>query len=159
MERAVATRPRDDSSERSVWATATLAALDGQQCDAQAQPDLIVERNERLARVERRMRNEVLGMDFGFLFDQHAGCCRSATRPTRNVSTSCYDLLASEARVASYVAIAKGDVQTRHWFRLGRTVTPVLRRRTHLLVRLDVRVPDAAARDAITGRQPVGAHG
>ena len=38
---------------------------------------------------------------------------------------SCYDLLASEARLASFVAIAKGDVPTRHWFRLGRPVTPV----------------------------------
>ena len=38
---------------------------------------------------------------------------------------SCYDLLASEARLASFVAIAKNDVPARHWFRLGRTVTPV----------------------------------
>jgi cyclic beta-1,2-glucan synthetase len=36
-----------------------------------------------------------------------------------------YDLLASEARLASFVAIAKGDVPTRHWFRLGRTLAPV----------------------------------
>ncbi len=34
-------------------------------------------------------------------------------------------MLASEARLASFVAIAKGDVPTRHWFRLGRTETPV----------------------------------
>jgi cyclic beta-1,2-glucan synthetase len=38
---------------------------------------------------------------------------------------NCYDLLASEARLASFVAIAKGDVASRHWFRLGRAVTPV----------------------------------
>ena len=38
---------------------------------------------------------------------------------------SCYDLLASEARLASFVAIAKGDVPARHWFRLGREVTPI----------------------------------
>jgi cyclic beta-1,2-glucan synthetase len=36
-----------------------------------------------------------------------------------------YDLLASEARLASFVAIAKGDVPTRHWFRLGRTLVPI----------------------------------
>ena len=34
-----------------------------------------------------------------------------------------YDLLASEARIASLVAIAKGDVDHRHWFQLGRTLT------------------------------------
>ena len=39
----------------------------------------------------------------------------------RHARPSCYDLLASEARLASFVAIAKGDVPTRHWFRLGRT--------------------------------------
>ncbi|MEO8678116.1 MAG: glucoamylase family protein [Vicinamibacterales bacterium] len=34
-----------------------------------------------------------------------------------------YDLLASEARVASFLAIAKGDVPESHWFHLGRPVT------------------------------------
>ncbi len=38
---------------------------------------------------------------------------------------SYYDLLASEARLASFVAIAKGDVAPDHWFRLGRALTPV----------------------------------
>ncbi len=62
---------------------------------------------------------------------------RRAVRPDRQLLSigyrvtdgtldpSCYDLLASEARLASFVAIAKGDVPTRHWFHLGRTVTPV----------------------------------
>jgi cyclic beta-1,2-glucan synthetase len=36
-----------------------------------------------------------------------------------------YDLLASEARLASFVAIAKGDVPQHHWFHLGRAVTNV----------------------------------
>ena len=31
-----------------------------------------------------------------------------------------YDMLASEARIASLVAIAKGDTEHRHWFQLGR---------------------------------------
>jgi cyclic beta-1,2-glucan synthetase len=34
--------------------------------------------------------------------------------------TSYYDLLASEARLTSLVAIAKGDVPIEHWFALGR---------------------------------------
>ena len=36
-----------------------------------------------------------------------------------------YDLLASEARLASVFAIAKGDVPLEHWFHLGRPVTRV----------------------------------
>ncbi|NLX69821.1 MAG: glycosyl transferase [Clostridiales bacterium] len=38
---------------------------------------------------------------------------------------SYYDLLASEARQASFVAIAKGDIPQKHWFRLGRALTMV----------------------------------
>ncbi|SHI04026.1 Cellobiose phosphorylase [Clostridium collagenovorans DSM 3089] len=38
---------------------------------------------------------------------------------------SYYDLLASESRQASFVAIAKGDVEQRHWFKLGRAMTYV----------------------------------
>src|SRR5208337_722266 len=38
---------------------------------------------------------------------------------------NCYDLLASEARLASFFAIAKGDVPAKHWFRLGRAATPI----------------------------------
>ncbi len=36
---------------------------------------------------------------------------------------SFYDLLASEARLASFLAVAKGDVPQAHWFRLGRPLT------------------------------------
>ena len=41
------------------------------------------------------------------------------------MDASCYDLLASEARIASFVAIAKGDAPELHWFRLGRPMTSV----------------------------------
>jgi cyclic beta-1,2-glucan synthetase len=34
-----------------------------------------------------------------------------------------YDMLASEARIASLVAIAKSDTEHRHWFQLGRALT------------------------------------
>jgi cyclic beta-1,2-glucan synthetase len=39
------------------------------------------------------------------------------------LSKSYYDLLASEARQASYIAIARGEVDPKHWFRLGRRMT------------------------------------
>ncbi|HEY6553209.1 MAG TPA: glucoamylase family protein, partial [Vicinamibacteria bacterium] len=38
---------------------------------------------------------------------------------------SYYDLLASEARLASFIGIAKGDLPETHWFHLGRLVTNV----------------------------------
>ena len=53
-----------------------------------------------------------------------ASSSRSATTSTRAGSTlSYYDLLASECRLASFLAIAKGDVPQEHWFRLGRALT------------------------------------
>ena len=39
------------------------------------------------------------------------------------LSKSYYDLLASEARQASYIAIARGEVDRRHWMRMGRKLT------------------------------------
>jgi hypothetical protein len=38
---------------------------------------------------------------------------------------SYYDLLASEARQTSFIAIAKGDVPYKHWFKLGRRLTKI----------------------------------
>ncbi|MEI7633464.1 MAG: glucoamylase family protein [bacterium] len=41
----------------------------------------------------------------------------------RRRDSSLYDLLASEARLASFVAIAHGQVPQKHWFSLGRQLT------------------------------------
>lgn len=40
-----------------------------------------------------------------------------------HLSKSYYDLLASEARQTSYIAIARGEADRRHWMRLGRKLT------------------------------------
>ncbi len=39
------------------------------------------------------------------------------------LTDSYYDLLASEARLASYIAIANGEIPAAHWFSMGRTLT------------------------------------
>ena len=67
---------------------------------------------------------ELARMDFTLLYDPR----RELFAIGYNVSqhrqdASCYDLLASEARLASYVAIALGQVEQSHWFRLGRSLT------------------------------------
>jgi cyclic beta-1,2-glucan synthetase len=68
----------------------------------------------------------VEAMDFSFLMNSERRLLSIGYRVADGtLDPSCYDLLASEARLASFVAIAKGDVPTRHWFRLGRPVTPV----------------------------------
>ena len=65
-------------------------------------------------------------MDFGFLFDPMRQLFAIGYRVADgSLDSGRYDLLASEARLASFVAIAKGDVPVSHWFRLGRSLTPV----------------------------------
>jgi cyclic beta-1,2-glucan synthetase len=65
-------------------------------------------------------------MDFRFLLDPEKKLLSIGfSVATNRLDTNCYDLLASEARLASLFAIAKGDVETRHWFRLGRAATPI----------------------------------
>ena len=67
-----------------------------------------------------------LSMDFSFLVDPERELLAIGYSADENkLDQSCYDLLASEARLASFVAIAKGDLPSRHWFRLGRTLLPV----------------------------------
>jgi cyclic beta-1,2-glucan synthetase len=65
-------------------------------------------------------------MDFSFLFDHSRKLFSIGYRSTdRSLDPNCYDLLASESRLTSFIAIAKGDVPSSHWFRLARALTPV----------------------------------
>lgn len=69
-------------------------------------------------------RDMAMAMDFAFLLDPDRKLLSIGySVADERLDTSCYDLLASEARLASLFAIAKGDAPTRHWFRLGRTAT------------------------------------
>ena len=45
------------------------------------------------------------------------------------LDSSYYDLLASEARLGSFVAIARGDVPVEHWLAMSRPYGPLRRRR------------------------------
>ncbi|RIL05060.1 MAG: glycosyl transferase [Proteobacteria bacterium] len=98
---------------------AERAALERSARDARA----LARRLAAIADDASRMAN---AMDFGFLFDRERQLLSIGYRVADGtLDPSCYDLLASEARLASFLAIAKGDVPVRHWFRLGRALTPV----------------------------------
>ena len=80
----------------------------------------------RLRTIANTAREMALAMDFAFLLDSERKLLSIGySIPDNRLDSSCYDLLASEARLASLFAIAKGDVSTRHWLRLGRTATPI----------------------------------
>jgi cyclic beta-1,2-glucan synthetase len=72
-------------------------------------------------------------MNFKFLFDEdrhvfHIGFNVESGRMDPNY----YDLIASEARVASLIAIARGDIPQNHWLYLARPLTELGGKRTLL---------------------------
>ena len=84
------------------------------------------EAGARLATLENTARSMALAMEFDFLLNRERLLLAIGYLvPEGTLDPNCYDLLASEARLASFIAIAKGDVPARHWFRLGRAGTPV----------------------------------
>jgi cyclic beta-1,2-glucan synthetase len=105
-------------SELSWW-TGAMAACHQNQLAEPAAP-------ERVKAVAHLARTLALEMDFTFLLqpDKHLLSIGFEVA-TNTLDTNCYDLLASEAQLASLFAIAKGDVETRHWFQLGRAATPL----------------------------------
>lgn len=80
----------------------------------------------RLSSLKRVSMKMFAEMEFGFLFEAERQLLSIGYRVADGtLDPACYDLLASEARLASFVAIAKGDIPARNWFLLGRSLTPV----------------------------------
>jgi cyclic beta-1,2-glucan glucanotransferase len=116
--------------------TELAARADGRD-DSLTRADALIEAFERSASAARSLERRLAAlaaltgqmfdaMKFDFLFDPSRQLLSIGYRVADgSLDPSCYDLLASEARLASFVAIAKGDVPARHWFRLGRAMTPV----------------------------------
>ena len=104
-------------AEARIWCQQTIQAVQTAQPVAQS---LFAELEALANEAEQR----VAVMDFAFVFDAqrklfHIGY--NAT--TGKLDNNYYDLLASEARLASLVAIAKYDVPQSHWIYLGRPIT------------------------------------
>ena len=99
------------------WVDALFAGIEA----AARQAD---ECRRKLLKLARRYESLAWEMDFTLLYNPQrrlftVGFNLEDSRPDR----AHYDLLASEARLASLIAIAKGDTEYRHWFQLSRTLT------------------------------------
>jgi cyclic beta-1,2-glucan synthetase len=67
---------------------------------------------------------ELAQMDYGFLYDKSRDLLTIGYNVTeRRLDSGYYDLLASEARLCSFVAIAQGQLPQESWFALGRLLT------------------------------------
>ena len=94
-----------------------LIALSGSLREASAHA------RDRLLALETlaRQSDELAAMDFTFLLDPARDLFSTGYNVSeRRCDASFYDLLASEARLGSYVAIALGQVSQAHWFSMGR---------------------------------------
>ncbi|KAF3997781.1 GH36-type glycosyl hydrolase domain-containing protein [Glaciimonas immobilis] len=67
---------------------------------------------------------EIAQMEYGFLYDRASHLLAIGYNVSeRRRDASYYDLLASEARLCSFVAIAQGQLPQENWFSLGRQLT------------------------------------
>jgi len=79
-----------------------------------------IEAVERLARLAEHFAT----VEYDFLFDKSCHLLAIGYNVgERRRDSSHYDLLASEARLCSFVAIAQGQLPQEHWFALGRLLT------------------------------------
>ena len=89
--------------------------------------------SKRLHAIAERAHAYAVEMDFRFLYDEKRKLFTIGYHIGSNrVDNSYYDLLASESRLASFIAVAKDDVSVDHWFRLGRSLTTAAGTRTLL---------------------------
>ena len=80
----------------------------------------------RIAAIERLalQSKELARMEYDFLFDPARSLLAVGYHVgERRLDSSYYDLLASEARFSSFVAIAQGELPQDSWFALGRLLT------------------------------------
>ena len=122
IEEAPGSADRDDVV---FWSRRLVEAMEPRAVERE--PQEIVRSLEELADRAAAM---VDAMNFKFLFNSDRKLFAIGYRlpdaegPGR-YDPSFYDLLGSEARLASFIAIAKGDVSQDHWFHLGRALVGV----------------------------------
>ncbi|MBN2060772.1 MAG: cyclic beta 1-2 glucan synthetase [Deltaproteobacteria bacterium] len=81
---------------------------------------------DRIAAIDRLAREagKLAYMEYNFLFDKARHLLAIGYNVAeRRLDSSYYDLLASEARLSTFVAIAQGQLPQESWFALGRLLT------------------------------------
>ena len=113
------------------WCTQAPAALQGREDAVELRASIDRSRAYAEELIDRAIRLAELADDFveetefGFLFDRERQLFSIGFSVTDGrLDSSYYDTLASEARLASFVAIATGQIPHEHWFKLGRSLTP-----------------------------------
>jgi cyclic beta-1,2-glucan synthetase len=121
-------RKREPSGGSAVasWIDRVFKALEGSKWLAGE----MLATGEQLARAGRELSES---MNMRFLYDADRRLFSIGYNVTEGrLDHAYYDLLASEARLGSFVAIARGDIPLEHWFAMSRPYGAVGRRRVLL---------------------------
>jgi len=87
----------------------------------------------RIVHIQRSVRTLSKSINMGFLYnDEHRLFSIGFNVTDGRLDHAFYDLLASEARLGSFIAIARGDIPVDHWFAMSRPYGAIGRRRTLL---------------------------
>jgi cyclic beta-1,2-glucan synthetase len=114
------------SGDLALWAGKLAATCEAHFADSHFDETAIEALRVRLGKLRERARQYAFEMDFSFLMRQDRKLLSIGYRVIeKQLDEACYDLLASEARLTSLFGIAKGDLPTEHWFRLGRPITEI----------------------------------
>src|SRR5690606_2596208 len=114
------------SEELAVWSQKLEKACEAHLGDSHTEAAGAAKLRSKLTALRDRARKYAFEMDFSFLLRRDRRLLSIGYRvEDRQLDEACYDLLASEARLTSLFGIAKGDLPTEHWFRLGRPVTQI----------------------------------
>ncbi|WP_375688886.1 glucoamylase family protein, partial [Bartonella sp. AP57NXGY] len=114
-----------ESARALSWAKCLIDTCNAHHHDATAHCDT-EKLSKKLNRLAIMARQIAFDMKFDFLEQPKRHLLSIGYRVQENkLDENCYDLLASEARLASFFAIAKGDIKLKHWFRLGRLLVPI----------------------------------
>jgi len=143
LRREAAARPVSDDPEQQWWTAAFVRQCDDARKDLQSLvsespsfenaptlQELAAADNagagERLRLIDQLAQRctELAAMNFAFLYDTERDLLAIGYNVTdRRRDPAFYDLLASEARLASFILVAQNQLPQDHWFALGRQLT------------------------------------
>ncbi|GHC75015.1 GH36-type glycosyl hydrolase domain-containing protein [Limoniibacter endophyticus] len=127
LAQAIHTEAQSSESEDVLaWAKLVAKTCEAHMSDTLTDQDNLVALRRQLESLAQRSRQYAFEMDFSFLLREERKLLSIGYRVVeQQLDESCYDLLASEARLTSLFGVAKGDLPTEHWFRLGRPIVEI----------------------------------
>lgn len=118
---------KEENSEFNYWIKKLENEIENKISDI----DCNLYAENRINKIIDNIENIMEDMNFKILYKKERGLFSIGYNLEEDsLGNSYYDLLASEARTASFLSIARNEVETSHWFKLGRAMTNAFRGKT-----------------------------